>query len=61
MLVLLVFIGWLVCIAFSTMLGRVRGRTGAGFAAGFLLGPVGVICAGLLERNDERVDTHEKR
>jgi len=45
---LIFFLGWLVCIAFSTMLGNVRGRTGDGLAAGLLLGPVGVIYAGLM-------------
>ena len=43
-----IVLGWLVCILFSTRLGSVRGRTGDGFAAGFLLGPVGVIYAGFM-------------
>jgi hypothetical protein len=53
---LALILGWLVCILFSTRLGSVRGRTGDGFAAGFILGPVGVIYAGLMPYGTVRCD-----
>ncbi|MDB4589378.1 hypothetical protein OAE22_01000 [bacterium] len=51
-----IVLGWLVCILFSTRLGSVRGRTGDGFAAGFLLGPVGVIYAGFMPYGTVKCD-----
>jgi hypothetical protein len=43
-------IGWIVVIVAAWMVGESRGRPGAGFLCGLVLGPLGIVVALFLQR-----------
>jgi hypothetical protein len=47
---------WIVSSILGVMIGSSKGRGGAGFALGFLLGPLGVIIALFLKPNSGKVE-----
>ena len=47
---------WIVCAILGGMIGSSKGRGGAGFMLGLLLGPIGVIVAIFLKENDAKVE-----
>jgi len=48
-----VFVLWLVCAVVAGMVGSSKGRTGAGWALGILLGPIGMIIIFVMPANTE--------
>jgi hypothetical protein len=52
-----VFIIWLVCAIVSGMVGSGKGRTGAGWTLGILLGPIGLIIIFVMPGNVEKAES----
>lgn len=51
-----VFIIWLISAIVSGMVGSGKGRTGAGWALGLLLGPIGLIIIFIMPANTEKYE-----
>lgn len=47
---------WIVSAVLGAMIGGSKGRGGAGFALGFLIGPLGVLITLFLKPNNEKVE-----
>jgi hypothetical protein len=52
-----VIVIWIVSSILGVMIGSSKGRGGAGFALGFLLGPLGVIIVLFLKPDTAKVET----
>lgn len=48
---------WIICSLIGWMIGSSRGRGGAGFALGLLIGPLGVIIAFFLKPNTDKIES----
>ena len=48
---------WIICAVIGGMIGSSKGKTGAGVALGFFLGPLGVIIALVLKADTQKVET----
>lgn len=54
---MLAFIIWLVSAIVAGMVGSGKGRTGAGWALGILLGPIGLLIIAVMPANVSRVES----
>ena len=50
------FVLWILCAVIGVLIGKSKGRAGAGFALGFFLGPVGLIIIAVMKPDEDRVE-----